>query len=48
VLDRRESALRALGIEFVLGVEVDAARIHALRARHDAVSSAPVRNGRVQ
>ncbi|MBI5040740.1 MAG: FAD-dependent oxidoreductase [Gammaproteobacteria bacterium] len=37
VLDRRESALRALGIEFALGVEVDAARIRALRTRHAAV-----------
>ncbi len=37
VLERRASILRALGIEFVLGVEVDAHRVRALRARHAAV-----------
>lgn len=37
VLKRREAVLRALGIEFVLGVEVDAHRVSALRARHAAV-----------
>lgn len=36
VLERREAVLRALGIEFVLGVEVDAQRVDALRARHAA------------
>lgn len=37
VLERRESLLRAMGIEFVLGIAVDAHRVRALRARHSAV-----------
>lgn len=37
VLERREEVLRGLGIGFVLGEDVDARRIAALRARHDAV-----------
>ena len=37
VMERRASVLRALGIEFVFSVDVDAHRAQALRARHDAV-----------
>jgi glutamate synthase (NADPH/NADH) small chain len=37
VLERRAAILRALGIDFVLGVTVDAQRVRALRARHAAV-----------
>ena len=37
VLARREAVLRGLGIEFVLGVAVDAPRVRDLRARHAAV-----------
>lgn len=37
VLERRESTLRALGIEFVLGMAVDEQHMRALRARHAAV-----------
>ncbi|MBI5461452.1 MAG: FAD-dependent oxidoreductase [Gammaproteobacteria bacterium] len=37
VLERRESVLHTLGIEFVLGVEVDMHRMRALRTRHAAV-----------
>jgi glutamate synthase (NADPH/NADH) small chain len=37
VLERRDATLRTQGIEFALGVEVDAARIRALHVRHAAV-----------